>query len=144
MPASLSSYLSSHQTLSGSRPPIMASLTIPKRFIRCTNFSHFNLKYFSTNGTLKRFKVFPTDLFRIMTSDRIRLREKQAQLNKNSHSFDFTLKNGLVVPAEGDTFSGNSIICNLNQSLNSLNLLFIRSQWIITSTNWFAYVGCCC
>ena len=64
-------------------------------------------KYYSNNNNaVKRFKIVPTELFRISTSDKVKLREKEAQLKKNLASFDFTLKNKLVLPAEGEKFTG--------------------------------------
>lgn len=80
-----------------------------QKSIAKTRFIKYQMISLSTKAskTMKRFKTFPIDLFRILKSDKIKLREKEAQKKKDSISYDFTLKEDkLIHPTEGDTYSG--------------------------------------
>mmetsp|Transcript_18707 Transcript_18707/g.26193 ORF Transcript_18707/g.26193 Transcript_18707/m.26193 type:complete len:169 (+) Transcript_18707:18-524(+) len=64
---------------------------------------------FSTEGKkplLGKFDHIPIELYRIQTGVKVNLRDYDVQKKAGRTSFDVVLKNGLVLPSEGDFFMG--------------------------------------
>eukprot|EP00300_Choanocystis_sp_HF-7_P033531 c45891_g1_i1.p1 GENE.c45891_g1_i1~~c45891_g1_i1.p1 ORF type:complete len:166 (+),score=33.38 c45891_g1_i1:29-499(+) len=57
-------------------------------------------------GAIKRFTRLPVTLYRIQARLPVALRDYQSQTAKGRTSYDLTLHNGLVLPAQGDTWIG--------------------------------------